>query len=95
MCDYSIKLNENQEFKDVKERIRIDFQSINMGIWLIGLNADEIANRLERAYLNSDILLLSSNLRFKERNYLSNYREKIIKDILLNFALRGNHEITD
>ena len=95
MCDYSIKINENQEFKDVKERIRIDFQSINMGIWLIGSNADEISNQIERAYLNSDILLFSSKLGFKERNYLSNYREKIIKDILLNFALFGNHEITE
>lgn len=95
MCDYSIKLNENQEFKDVKERIRIDFQSCHMGIWLIGSNADEIANQLERAYLNSDLLLFSSNLRFKERNYLSNYREKILKDILLCFAIAGNHEKTD
>ena len=95
MCDYSIKLNENNEFNEIKDKIRMDFQAINLGIWLIGSNAGEISNYIERAYLNSDILLFSSNLRFKERNYLSNYREKIIKDILLNFALCGNHEITE
>ena len=93
MCDFSIKLNKNQEFEDIKERITIDYQSINMGIWLIGLNADEVANRIERAYLNSDILLFSSNLRFIERNNLSKYREGLIKNILINFALNGNHEI--
>lgn len=93
MCDFSIKLNKNQEFEDIKERITIDYQSINMGIWLIGLNAVEVANRIERAYLNSDILLFSSNLRFIERNNLSNYREGLIKNILVNFALNGNHEI--
>lgn len=95
MCDYSIKLNENQEFNELKYKIRVDFNAINLGIWLIGLDADEIANQIERAYLNTDILLFSSNLRFIERNQLSKYREEIIKDILLNFALCGNHEIKD
>ena len=95
MCDYSIKLNDSKEFEDIKARINIDYLTINTGIWLIGLNADEVANRIERAYLNSDILLISSNLRFKERIYLSNYREELIKNILINFANNGNHEIKD
>lgn len=95
MCDYSIKLNENQEFNDLKGKIRTDFKSINLGIWLIGLDAGDVANQIERAYLNSDIRLFSSNLRFMERNHLSNYRENLIKEILFNFALFNNHEDTE
>lgn len=95
MCDYSIKLNENQEFIDIKERINIDFLSINMGIWLLRIDAGELANKIERAYINSDLLIFSSNLRFIERNQLSKFRENLVKQVLINFALNGNHEKTD